>query len=109
MLAHAANGAAEKERFKRAWDSAKAGDLDEIDADIRLRFYGTIKRIKQDYQVVPASLPTLDFHWFTGPAARGRARAHGNSTRTLTSKTLTSGGMATTITPQSSSKNGIPL
>lgn len=74
-VSKAQQGAAEKERFKRAWESAKSGELDEIDPDIRLRFYGTIKRIKQDHQMVPPSLPTLDFHWFTGPSGTGKSKS----------------------------------
>ena len=64
----------EKERFKRAWESAKSGDLDDIDPDIRLRFYGTLKKIKQDHQVVPPSYSTLDFHWFCGPSGTGKSK-----------------------------------
>lgn len=67
-------GEDEKKRFERAWELAKNGDIEEIDADIRMRCYGTIKRIKSDYQVAPAALDTLDFHWYYGPSGTGKSR-----------------------------------
>ena len=71
----AQQGAAEKERWKRAFDLAKSGELDEIDEDIRLRYYSTIKRIKQDHQVVPESIEKLDFYWYVGPSGTGKSKA----------------------------------
>lgn len=68
-------GLQEKKRYERAWDLAKAGDIEAIDADIRMRLYGTIKRIRADYQVVPASSEVLDFHWYTGESGTGKSRA----------------------------------
>ena len=54
-VSKAEQGDAEKKRWQRAWDLAKAGDIDEVDPDIKLRFYGTLKKIKQDHIVVPPS------------------------------------------------------
>lgn len=68
-------GDTEYKRYERAWEQAKAGDIDEIDPDIRMRLYGTIKRIRADYQLVPASLPELDFWWFFGASGTGKSRA----------------------------------
>ena len=68
-------GEAEKERWKRTWDLAKSGELDEIDPDIRVRFYGTLKRIKSDHMVVPANISEMDFHWFTGPTGTGKSKS----------------------------------
>lgn len=68
-------GETEQKRYERAWDLAKAGDIESIDADIRMRLYGTIKRIRADFQQVPASLSDLDFHWYTGTSGTGKSRA----------------------------------
>jgi hypothetical protein len=68
-------GENERKRYQRAWELAKSGDIEEIDSDIRMRHYGTIKRIRADYQQVPDSLPTLDFHWYTGASGTGKSRA----------------------------------
>lgn len=67
-------GENEKKRYERAWQLAKQGKLEEIDADIRMRLYGTIKKIRADYQPVIASLDTLDFWWYTGPSGCGKSR-----------------------------------
>lgn len=67
-------GEAEKERYKRAWELCKAGDLDEVDADIRFRFYNTCKKIKEDHQPVPESIGVFDFHWFQGASGTGKSR-----------------------------------
>ena len=69
-----AQGELEKARYKRAWEAAKAGDLDDIDPDIRIRHYNTLKRIKEDYQEAPASMETFDFHWYQGPSGTGKSR-----------------------------------
>lgn len=68
-------GDTEKKRYERAWEQAKAGEIDEIDADIRMRLYGTIKRIRADYQQVPQSLEQLDFWWYFGASGTGKSRA----------------------------------
>ena len=67
-------GQMEKDRYKRAYEFAKAGDLESIDADILVRNYGTFKKIKQEFQVVPAELATLDFHWYFGPSGTGKSK-----------------------------------
>ena len=65
------------DRYKRAWDAAKAGDLDDIDPDLRIRHYGTFKRIKEDYQVQPDIMADFDFHWWYGATGTGKSkRAH---------------------------------
>ncbi len=67
-------GEMEKERYKRAWDIAKSGgDVEEIDPDILLRHYGTIKRIRADYQQVPESIADLDFWWYHGASGTGKS------------------------------------
>jgi len=73
-ISNKAKGVKEKVRYKRAWDLAIVGDLESIDEDIRLRFYGTLKKIKEDHRVVPATLDTLDFHWFVGDSGTGKSK-----------------------------------
>lgn len=67
-------GETEKKRYQRAWELAKQGDIEEIDADIRVRLYGTIKRIHSDYQPQPKSIDKLDFWWFYGESETGKSR-----------------------------------
>lgn len=67
-------GEGEQKRYQRAWELAKAGDIEEIDPDIRMRLYGTIKRIKEDYQKDPGSMPYLDFHWYYGDSGTGKSK-----------------------------------
>lgn len=49
-------GVVEIERWENAWTLAIAGQIEEIDADIRLRQYGTLRNVFRDYQVRPADL-----------------------------------------------------
>jgi len=67
-------GQCNKDRYKRAWDAAVAGNLADIDPDIRLRHYSTLKRIRDDHQSKPPPLAVFDFHWFTGPSGSGKSR-----------------------------------
>ncbi|AGA18397.1 hypothetical protein [uncultured marine virus] len=67
-------GGMERDRWKRAYEMAAEGNLEDIDADIKLRFYGTLKKIKEDHQVTPTSLPTLDFHWYQGSSGSGKSK-----------------------------------
>jgi len=67
-------GATEIKRYERAWEQAKSGDIEEIDADIRMRLFGTIKRIRAEYQQQPAAIDTLDFWWFYGASGTGKSR-----------------------------------
>lgn len=66
-------GEMEKKRYERAWELAKQGKIEEVDADIRVRLYGTLKKIRADYQVCPESMEELDFHWFVGPTGTGKS------------------------------------
>jgi len=74
-IAPKAKGDMEQKRYQRAWDICKSGgDLEEIDADIRVRYYGTLKKMKSDHQSKPKSMEVLDFHWYTGPSGTGKSR-----------------------------------
>lgn len=69
-----AQGESEKERWANALEDAKNGDLDDIPADIMLRFYGTIKRIETDYMKAPADLDDVCGIWIWGVAGVGKSR-----------------------------------
>jgi len=68
-------GQSERDRYEQAWHHAKAGRIEEIDADIRLRQYGTIKRIALDYAPVLSSLPHTCGLWIHGLSGAGKSRA----------------------------------
>lgn len=74
-LTPAEKGTLEKRRWNDALSAAKEGRIDDIDADILLRHYGTIKRIRTDYQ---KALPSLDdiadrFCWYYGASGTGKS------------------------------------
>jgi len=68
-------GGDEADRWARAWDAAKLGDIEAIDPDIRLRYYSGLKRIAQDY--LPRVEPILDVCgiWVHGESGCGKTRA----------------------------------
>jgi len=67
-------GRAEKLRWNNARQLAKEGKLDEIDADIFIRCYTTLKRIKSDYQSKPP--PTnVKCYWIFGPTGTGKSHS----------------------------------
>ncbi|AGA18441.1 hypothetical protein [uncultured marine virus] len=70
-----AKGDMEKARWKRTRELAAAGKIEEVDDDIYVRFYGTLKRIKEDHQQVPPAQAELNFHWFYGASGTGKSRA----------------------------------
>lgn len=67
-------GEEEKQRYKNAWDLAKEGNIEDIDPDIRVRLYGTLKKIRADYLPIPKAQDKMDFHWYVGPAGCGKTR-----------------------------------
>lgn len=72
----AAQGQREKDRYTRAFEDAKVGNLDSIPADIMIRHYSTIKRIKSDYQPQLESMPEITgrFLWYWGDTGTGKSR-----------------------------------
>lgn len=65
-------GEDEKKRYQRAWEHAKQGKMEDIDPDIRVRLYGTLKKIRADYLPIPQAQDKMDFHWYVGPAGCGK-------------------------------------
>lgn len=68
-------GEKEKERWKRTWDLAVSGKVDEIDHDIRCRFYPTLRRIETDYMPAVGRLEGPCGVWIHGEAGAGKTRA----------------------------------
>jgi len=67
-------GRAEKERWDNARRLAKEGNLDDIDPDIFIRCYNTLKAIGKDYQVKPPPSDVKCF-WIHGPTGTGKSHA----------------------------------
>jgi len=67
-------GMLEKERWNIAREAAKTGNFDDIDADIYMRCYGTIKNIFKDHQVKPSPLDVKCF-WIYGPTGTGKSHS----------------------------------
>lgn len=70
-------GFKEINRWQRAFDSAASGNFEEIPADLRLRYYGLLNRIRDDYATVPAmyegELHVKNF-WIWGPPGTGKSK-----------------------------------
>jgi len=71
----AEQGRVEVERWDSAWASAKAGAIEEIPADIRIRCYSTIKRISMDYMPRINPLPDVCGIWLFGESGTGKTRS----------------------------------
>ena len=80
-------GRAEQLRWQRARDLAKEGKIDEIDADIFVRYYGTLKRIRTDYQRKPDPV-IARCYWIYGPTGTGKSHAIENAPFTVYKKTM---------------------
>lgn len=71
-------GTSEKKRWSNVVSLAKSGKIDQIledYPDIGLRMYGTLKRIKRDYEQAPPDLDSIEAYWYTGPTGTGKSRA----------------------------------
>lgn len=68
-------GECNKKRYERAWDLAKEGRIEEIDADLRVRHFSTFKRIREDYVEEPAINEKLENYWLWGPTGTGKSHS----------------------------------
>lgn len=65
-------GRAERLRWQRARELAKEGKLDEIDADIYVRYYNTLKNIAKDHMIKPAPCD-VRCYWIWGATGTGKS------------------------------------
>lgn len=70
---HAAGNESQILRYETAWNLAKKGKFEEIDADIRIRCYSTLKLVAKDFMQTPPDLTELDNHWFYGTTGVGKS------------------------------------
>lgn len=68
-------GQRERDRFADAWTSATEGRILEIPEDIRIRYYGTLKRIARDYQASVSELESTCGIWIYGESGAGKTRS----------------------------------
>lgn len=70
-----AGGRALADKWKKAWDAAIAGELDEIPHDLRIRHYSTFKKIARDHmRSIPAEETTTGY-WYFGASGSGKSTA----------------------------------
>lgn len=67
------NGKREKERYQQAKIAAMEGRLEDIDADILIRHYGNVKRIREDYAPEPEEMDKVCGIWIRGEAGFGKS------------------------------------
>lgn len=67
-------GRAERLRWQRAKELAQSGQLDDIDADILIRCYSTLKRIRTDYAAKPGP-QDVRCYWIYGPTGTGKSHS----------------------------------
>jgi len=74
-LSQKEKGASNKRRYEIAWECAMNDDFDSIDADIRNRYYNTLKKIKKDASMMtPKEDTTEKMLWYWGKAGTGKSR-----------------------------------
>lgn len=73
-LSNKEKGMKEKERYRLAFDACKEGRFEDVDPDIRFRYYRTTKQIFKDFQPDLPPLPDGPCGlWFTGPPGTGKS------------------------------------
>lgn len=60
--------------WDQIWSQAKAGKVEDIPADVRVRCYSQIKRIEKDHQVIEERTVEKKCYWYYGPPGTGKTR-----------------------------------
>lgn len=68
-------GEVERERWDEILENAKKGDLEKIPANVRVKYYRTLKEIAKDHMPHVEETTELPGYWFHGPAGTGKSRA----------------------------------
>lgn len=66
---------ATKRNYQAAKDLAIQGKVDDIEANMYVPFYTTLKRIASDHRIGPGIMNELDNEWHWGPTGTGKSRA----------------------------------
>jgi len=67
-------GRLEQARYQSAWDFAKAGEIESIDPDIRVRLYSSLRRIEKDFMPGVERLDAPCGVWIYGLSGAGKSR-----------------------------------
>lgn len=60
--------------WERIWELARAGTLEEIPGDVKLKYYGNLKRIAKDHMPKPLDLEDVCGVWIWGAPGVGKSR-----------------------------------
>ncbi|ACQ78166.1 putative Rep protein [Circovirus-like genome CB-A] len=71
----AAGGEANKRRYEEAFSAAKEGRMDDIPADIYIRHYSTLKKIRFDHAPPAQNNDVLNNYWVYGPSGTGKSKS----------------------------------
>lgn len=73
-LTKGALGEREKKRYANAWDKAKEGCFEDIDADIRVRSFATLMQIAKKYMKTAEDAGDVTGEWYYGGPGTGKSR-----------------------------------
>jgi hypothetical protein len=68
-------GTGNKIRWEEAYKAAQEGRIEDIPAELKFRFYKTIKAIIHDHQKIPDTLETANHLWIYGETGTGKTHA----------------------------------
>lgn len=69
------NGEVERSRWEDAWAAAKAGRIEDVPADIRVRYYSALRKIERDYMPRVDNLQSVCGLWIWGESGAGKSYA----------------------------------
>ena len=68
-------GKGEQDRWELSWTAAQEGRIEDIPADIKMRFYRTIKECMRDHMQKPDDADGVTGVWIYGPPGCGKSRS----------------------------------